>query len=151
MDVVQPCNFCVKMHLRSAVVMASVTCTGSAVPYTSSACLLVCSTITDVCKLVFTFLLHQLKMSKQKRTLAYLVFLQNSKQEADAGVVISRICSCPDFAMSCAPTSIIMADGCDLCVDGTYRVSSYRTAQKYRIIGHFFPKYMTNMTFFPKI
>ena len=31
------------------------------------------------------------------------------------------------------------------------RVSSYRTAQKYRIIGHFFPKYRTNIGhFFPK-
>ena len=34
---------------------------------------------------------------------------------------------------------------------GSCRVSSYRMAQKYRIIGHFFPKYRTNMTFFPKI
>ena len=31
------------------------------------------------------------------------------------------------------------------------RVSSYRMAQKYRIIGHFFPKYRTNIGhFFPK-
>ena len=28
------------------------------------------------------------------------------------------------------------------------RVSSYRTAQKYRIIGHFFPKYRTNIGHF---
>ena len=31
-----------------------------------------------------------------------------------------------------------------------HRVSSYRTAQKYRIIGHFFPKYRTNIDIFPQ-
>ena len=30
-----------------------------------------------------------------------------------------------------------------MSLDAYYRVSSYRTAQKYRIIGHFFPKYRT--------
>ena len=32
-----------------------------------------------------------------------------------------------------------------------FKVSSYRMTQKYRIIGHFFPKYRTNIGhFFPK-
>ena len=35
-----------------------------------------------------------------------------------------------------------------LHVNDSSRVSSYRMAQKYRIIGHFFPKYRTNIGHF---
>ena len=50
-----------------------------------------------------------------------------------SGVVISRNCSCLDFATSHTPTSIIMADGCDLCIDGTYLVFSTSYNISYKI------------------
>ena len=62
----------------------------------------------------------------------------------DPGVVISCICRCPDFSMSHAPTSIIMADGCDNHVEGTYFVfsTSYYISDKIKLdtrqyCGHF--------------